>query len=545
MNKTLDINIANQIFHIDEVAYKILKKYLDDIKAYLSKEESRDEIIQDIEARIAELFIERMISDKQVINIDDVNEIIKSMGQPEDFDLSEDENQTSYRAQKSQKKLYRDKDDAYISGVSAGIAHYLDVKPIWIRLLWVLFTVFSTGWLTLVYIILWILVPEAKTTAEKLAMKGEPINLSNIEKKIKEGYENVSEKFKDVDVKKQSKKAQSSISNFFSQLEVVLIGVGKVLIKIIGCFLLLVSGIGLLALLFSALGISGIGLFSSIDFDDYVRMEGFINSIFPIWLIITSIFVSTLIPFLFIFIFSLKMLFSNIKRPSLTFIITMVSIWILSIATLAFAAINSEARHKLKSDVVETKPLMLKDRDTLFIKMKGNLNYTNTPFKHNESIITYDDENNKIIYDSDIDIKFQSTSESNGFVRISRWTWDYEEDEARNKSKLIEYQYEINNNQLLLDSYLLAPLDLRNDSRGVDVDIYIPDNLSISMNENVENFLKNRFENYKIEKPFSKLFLIEDEVLKCINCEEIDDSEEIIEESGNQNQENNVLYNKQ
>ena len=235
MNKTLDINIANQIFHIDEQAFKILKKYLDDIKTYLSKEESRDEIIQDIEARIAELFIERMISDKQVINDNDVNEVIKVMGQPEDYNLSdEDDNSNSSRTSgNAEKKLYRDREMAYISGLSAGMAHYLNVEVIWIRLIWILFTVFSTGWLILAYIILWILVPEAKTTAEKLAMKGEPVNLSNIEKKIKEGYDNVSEKIKGVDVEKHSKNAQSSISSFFSQLEKFLLSLGKVILKII------------------------------------------------------------------------------------------------------------------------------------------------------------------------------------------------------------------------------------------------------------------------------------------------------------------------
>lgn len=105
MNKTLDINIANQIFHIDESAYNILKKYLDDIKLYLTEEESRDEIIQDIESRIAELFIERMISDKQVIGDNDVYEVIKIMGQPEDYNLSDTEDHKTYKGSKPEKKL--------------------------------------------------------------------------------------------------------------------------------------------------------------------------------------------------------------------------------------------------------------------------------------------------------------------------------------------------------------------------------------------------------------------------------------------------------
>lgn len=535
MNKTLDINIANQIFHIDELAYKILKRYLDEIKTYLSSEESRDEIIQDIEARIAELFIERMISDKQVINEVDVHEIIKIMGQPEDYNLSEDENQSASQTHKTEKKLYRDKDNAYISGVSAGIGHYLDVEPVWIRLLWILLTIFSTGWFILVYIILWILIPEAKTTAEKLAMKGEPINLSSIEKKIKEGYENVSEKFKDVDVKKQSKKAQSSISNFFSQLEVVLLKLGKILFKIIGFILMVVSGIALLGMLFSALGIGGIGLFSNIDFDNYVRLDGFINSILPTWLIISAIFLTAIIPLLLIFIFSLKMLFSNIKKPSLTFSITLACLWILGVATLIFAGINSETRQKLKGEIVNTEKISIQKNDTLFVKMKGNLNYTNSPFRHNVSKISYDADDQKIIYDSDIDVRFHKTNDDEALIRISKWTWDYEENEARKKSQLIEYEYNLDGRDLLLNTYLLAPMELKNDSRGIDVDLYIPDHLILSINKNLENFLKNRFENYNIEEPFNHFFTIEDDLLRCVNCEKLNNKEEQIDDSGNQN----------
>jgi phage shock protein PspC (stress-responsive transcriptional regulator) len=537
MNKTLDINIANQIFHIDEHAYKILKKYLDEIKLYLADEESRDEIIQDIEARIAELFIERMISDKQVINENDVNEVIKVMGQPEDYNLSAEDDNSSQSTKKAEKKLYRDRDTAYISGLCAGIGHYLNVEVIWIRLIWVLFTIFSTGWLILVYIILWILVPEAKTTAEKLSMKGEPINLSNIEKKIKEGYDNVSEKLKGVDVDKHSKRAQSSISSFFSQLEKFLLGLGKVILKIIGFLLLLISGTGLLALVLSALGVGGVGLFAGADFNEVVRTDAFImSSIIPTWLIITSAFVSAMVPLLFIFIFSVKMLFRNIKRPNLAFIIMMVSIWVISIATLVFSAINAESRNRVRGEFVETSILEIKEKDTLFIKMKGNLNYTNTPFRHNSSIVSFDENAKKVIYDSDVDLKFHSTTDDQAYIRVSKFTYDFNENDARDNSKKMVYNYEIVQNKIVLDAYMLAPIDLKHNSRGIDIDIYLREGTSVVMNENVEDFLKNRFENYSIKEPFDQVFFLEKNILKCENCQtKVQDSINL-QKPGNQKQ---------
>ncbi|RRO24075.1 PspC domain-containing protein [Flavobacteriaceae bacterium 14752] len=533
MNKTLDINIANQIFHIDENAYKVLKNYLDAIKSYLANETSRDEIIQDIESRIAELFIERMISDKQVITSEDVNEIIKIMGEPKDYSISDEEdNQQSQAYQKVEKKLYRDKDQSYISGVSAGLGHYLGIDVIWVRLLWILFAVLSFGWAILIYILLWILVPEAKTTAEKLAMKGEPINLSNIEKKIKEGYDNVSEKIKDVDVKKHSKQAQSSISSFFSELEKVVLKIGKTLVKIIGFILMLFSGLGLLSLLFTALGLSGIGLFGNIDLIDsgIIRIDGLIYNGIPAWLVITATFIALAIPLVLIFILSLRLLFSNIKRVSKTFIISIIILWVLSIATLIFIGVNSSLRERVSGEVVNTTSLNLKPQDTILIKMKGNLNYTVSPFKKNQEKITYDENDNKILYDSNVDIKLNRSSDQVAYIRVSKWTYAFDENKARNQANLLTYNYNIDTNQILLDSYFLSPPELSDNYLGVDIDIYIPDDVKIKLNENTNDFLENYFHPLESKNKFDEIYTLNDNKLFCSSCK-------VIESSGNQNKE--------
>ena len=531
MNKTLDINIANQIFHIDENAYKVLKNYLDAIKSYLINELSRDEIIQDIEARIAELFIERMISDKQVINTEDVNEIIKIMGEPKDYSITDedDEQQASYH--KINKKLFRDKEQSYISGVCAGLAHYLGIDVVWVRLLWILLTVFLYGGLIVVYILLWILIPEARTTAEKLAMKGEPVNLSNIEKKIKEGYDNVSEKIKDVDVKKHSKKAQNNISTFFTEFEKFIIKLGHILVKVVGFFLLVFSGLGLLSLLFTGLGLGSIGLFSNIDLIEsgVVRFDGLIMDGMPPWLIITTTFIAVGIPLLLIFIFSLKMLFSNLKHINKTFTFSMIGLWILSIAFLIFIGIDSSLRNKVSGEIVNTESLQLTPQDTLFIKMIGNLNYTVTPFRHNQEKITYDANDNKILYDSNVDIKFNHTSDNQAFIRISHWTYAYGEEKAREKANLISYNYQIDANKINFDSYFLAPTDLKEYSIGVDIDIYLPENVKIKLDKNTDDFIENYFESIKSENNFDQIYTLNDNKLFCSSCKINENSGNLIE----------------
>jgi len=197
MNKTININLGGFFFHIDEVAYQKLKRYLESISKSLSDDpQGKNEIIADIEARISELLSEKITDARQVVNEGDIDDIIKIMGQPEDYaEAEESYNESSYsysRNNSNGKKLFRDGDDKFLGGVASGIAHYFDIDTIWIRLgLLALF--FGAGFGIILYIILWILLPEAKTTAEKLQMEGEPVNIDNIEKKIREEFTNVSE----------------------------------------------------------------------------------------------------------------------------------------------------------------------------------------------------------------------------------------------------------------------------------------------------------------------------------------------------------------
>jgi phage shock protein PspC (stress-responsive transcriptional regulator) len=174
MNKTISINLGGYFFHIDEDAYQKLTRYFDAVKRSLSYE-GRDEIVKDIESRIAELFQERLQNEKQVVGIKEIDEVISIMGQPEDYKIDEDSSSNfnadySSRSYSNTRKLYRDKDNSILGGVLSGLGHYLGVDPLWLRIIMViLFFGFGTG--LLIYIILWILVPEAINTNQKLEIK--------------------------------------------------------------------------------------------------------------------------------------------------------------------------------------------------------------------------------------------------------------------------------------------------------------------------------------------------------------------------------------
>ena len=132
---------------------------------------------------IAELLNERLKHERQVIAVDDITYVIDIMGQPNAFKMDseeiDEEDKTTHK-----RKLFRDPDDKIFSGVAAGVAHYFRLKVKWVRLIWLLLGLFSWGGFVIIYLILWIVLSEAKTAVEKLMMRGEPINVSNLEKKI-------------------------------------------------------------------------------------------------------------------------------------------------------------------------------------------------------------------------------------------------------------------------------------------------------------------------------------------------------------------------
>ena len=147
MNKTVNINLANILFHIDEKAFNKLQRYLEAIKRSFAGTAGSDEIIADIEARIAELFHEKMESERQVITMKEVDEVIQIMGQPEDYmvdeDIFEDGPTTSSKPKSKIKKLYRDIDNKYIGGVCAGLEHYLGFDALWIRIIFIILALFT------------------------------------------------------------------------------------------------------------------------------------------------------------------------------------------------------------------------------------------------------------------------------------------------------------------------------------------------------------------------------------------------------------------
>ena len=169
MKKTVTANVSGTVFHIEEDAYDQLQRYLSGIRAQLDANAGREEILADVEARIAELFNERLGGKRQVVTIDDVQHVMSVMGKPEDYgdgSGSTDGAASGNASQRGYKRFFRDPDDKWVGGVIGGLAAYIGMDPIWLRIIMIVFILLGKGTPILLYVLLWILVPKAETAAD-------------------------------------------------------------------------------------------------------------------------------------------------------------------------------------------------------------------------------------------------------------------------------------------------------------------------------------------------------------------------------------------
>ncbi len=183
MKKAFQISIGGAVFTFEDDAYARLDGYLNSIKAHFANKSERDEIVRDIESRIAEQLGE---TGHTIIDICDVESVISSMGRIEDFG-------GEAKADAGKKKLYRNPDDAIIAGVCSGLGAYFGIDAVWVRIAFVILA-FSTGLTIILYIVLWIIMPEAKSASQKLEMSGSPVNISTLSESVKEKVEEVRER---------------------------------------------------------------------------------------------------------------------------------------------------------------------------------------------------------------------------------------------------------------------------------------------------------------------------------------------------------------
>ncbi len=196
MNQTKTVNLAGINFYLDNDAYIRLDEYLSQLKKHFNSQEGAAEIMRDIENRIAEIFQGKISNSQEVIGLSIVQEVIAALGQPGDFDQDEESKGPRSRSQSHNKKLYRDMDNRMLGGVCSGLGAYLNLDPVLIRVIFLV--AILSGISLLVYLVLWIVIPPALTTAEKIEMQGNPVDIENIEKIIRQEMNKLKNTFDDL-----------------------------------------------------------------------------------------------------------------------------------------------------------------------------------------------------------------------------------------------------------------------------------------------------------------------------------------------------------
>ncbi len=261
MKKNIHIQLSKYGFFMEEDAYQILQAWFDRIKSNLEGEPYREEIIQDLELRLADLWFDKH-KNQSTVTLADVQQAIEIIGDPETIK----DNTGSNRVQdekitasvKPKKRLYRDPDDFVLGGVCSGIAAYFNIDPVIVRIIAILL-VFLAGTSFWVYIILWIIIPEAKTTAQKLEMRGEPWNWDNLKEELGKKARHIQNEgngfFKRIRKSPQTKNILYSIINICG----ILIGGISLLVG-------LVFFISLLGIIISSLRIVSVSEFNILNY---------------------------------------------------------------------------------------------------------------------------------------------------------------------------------------------------------------------------------------------------------------------------------------
>lgn len=369
MKKTIKINLGGIIFHIDEDAYAKLKEYLNALTVKFGHLEEGAEIISDIESRIAEILQSEVKDEKQVINIQDIDKMKEIMGEPEDYYEGEQEKEPVTVSFKAGKRLYRDPDDPILGGVCSGLGTYFGVDPIWFRVLFIILLLgYGSG--VLLYLILWIIIPKAETTTQKLEMRGENITIQNIERSVKKEYQNVRENFRKMKDSKGYHRSKDAVYDVFHGIGNVLVIFLKIILMIIGISFIIVG-------FFILLGFISLFLFRHTFFlPDFMDMNYFyfpdMLKIFThgdnVTFIMITLILSIGIPLIALIYGGIKLVF-RFKANDRVIGLTAFVLWLLSVISLftisAFEGINFAEDAKVKNTFLITGL----PSDTLYLKI--------------------------------------------------------------------------------------------------------------------------------------------------------------------------------
>ena len=548
MNRVFNINLGGYPFVIDVDAYEHLDKYLKTIHGHFKASEGYDEITSDIESRMAELFQERL-QGREIVTLRDVKAAISIMGTPEDFgaEMMEEEPAKDQKRDsgfsssatfgiKTGRRLFRNPDDEVVGGVCSGIAAYFGIQdPLWIRLLFVVVTL-SGGFGIPLYIILWAILPKAETASDRLSMKGEPINVSNIGKLVEEEMENLSKKmtelsedlnekfgakkkdFQGIDPNKIESKAKNVLRRIVGFIGKVIMAIVTI-IKKIGRPLLLIIGFALMLAFAISWIASMIGLFFSFPFFNFLLPNT------PILPVVGTVNILTIIgvPLLALIMLVMRSLFHFRMHPNWR--AGLWSFWVLNIVSLAFLGIYMARQFGSGTEMNPRVGAVIAPTDTLKVELANN------PYQHvwvhlgDELQISGDQ-----LVSSNIFLKIEK-SKANEFELIQgNYSHGESLGEAKQLAAKINYQPLVENNVLVIPQYFLINKGEKWRGQKIFLTLKVPVGKAIHLGDDVNDFVRHTKESEgspHIWYHNNKKWTMEEDGLSCVDCERKHDSQQL------------------
>jgi phage shock protein PspC (stress-responsive transcriptional regulator) len=483
MDKSIKINLAGVVFNIDQDAYYMLRDYLQSINIHFQNLAGGNETIDDIEARIAEIFQSRK-SLSAVISREDVEEVISIIGRPEDFEPDEMTSGTG-RSDHYNKRLYRDPDERIISGVSGGLASYFNVDPILIRIIFIITALFyGVGFF--VYVALWISLPLARSDAQKMELYGSNVPPGK-------GPEPPAKFI----TKPSHRKKPGSGSSVSDGLNEIFDAIGKVFFIFLRIILIII-GVSFVIAGFATMVVfimtfffhypgylfdisSNPGIFYLPDFLDFLVSPG----LTPWVMLLTTIIV--MLPLIAMVYWGVKMIFWFRAHDRVISLIALV-VWIMALSILGvilFSQGISFGESGTKTDMV----YMDSHPDTIYIKSGGkiaDLNYDEMLSLPDDSYTLYLNLTDNLLYGKP-DLRIRNSDDNDVKLEINRYSRGRTKREAVEKAGSFIYDSRISGNVIYLDQYYTFPPGSRWTGSYVNVYIFIPEGTIIWFDEDAEN----------------------------------------------------------
>lgn len=501
MKKTFTINISGSVFHIEEDAFEKLQNYLQQLSRYFGNQPAGQEILQDIESRIAELLQEKQREGLAAVTAEWVDEVIRRMGNPEDF-MEQDQVQSnanandSVKKEKIKKRMYRDGENRVLGGVCSGMSAYFTIDPVFLRILFILLVFVGVGVSVIVYLILWLVVPEAKTTAQRLEMRGEEATITNIQKTIQEEVGEVKKSFSRINQSEPFRKGREFATKAGQASVQLMKRLGKTFEVVFGSFLILTGFIGFVAILVS-FAVGNSTLFSnSAGINQEVDFTGFLGLIVSPGLVSIAVLLLVLligIPLLAILFVGTKLVF-RYKTNNKLIGLGSFGIWLFALVVLLAVSAGQTSNFSQKNAITSAKALHCPTCQTLYLELAtspdGYEDQNGARFE-NFSLITV---NGEKVMAGNPRLQIEATEAADFSVSIKKTARGKNKTDVQKNIDNIRYAVTGHDSTLIIDPYFLIENQAKWRNQEVQLTVRVPEGKSVHLAENLHQ-LHFDFEN--------------------------------------------------